>query len=408
MVEGAGSQAATVFVVGVLTVSTLLLKSGLGRMGLPSLIGFLAIGMLLRMTDAACGVFNAVDLEILEFLGKAGLVTLLFRVGLESNLKGLLGQLRKASVVWVVDVSISGTLGYLTSFYLLGLGALASLVVAIAFTATSVGITVAVWQEMKALKSPSGELLLDLAELDDISAVVLMALLFAQLPQLTSGGEPALPALGQVGFQVGLFLLKLVSFGFFCFLFSRWVEKPVSRFFQKLESTPDLMLSIAGIGFMIAALADLMGFSMAIGAFFAGLIFSRDPETVKLESSFVPIYDFLSPFFFVSIGMRMEPTALDAAALPAAVLAAAAICGKLFAVGVPLLLTQGRRPALLIGVSMIPRAEITMAIMQRAHAAGDWAVPGRIYNAMIVVAAVTCLLGPFSVQTLLKRWPRTS
>ncbi|MFZ7110278.1 MAG: cation:proton antiporter [Desulfatiglandales bacterium] len=59
-----------------------------------------------------------------------------------------------------------------------------SLIVTTALTATSVGISFSVWEDEGALQSSNGELLIDIAELDDISAVVLMALLFSILPLL--------------------------------------------------------------------------------------------------------------------------------------------------------------------------------------------------------------------------------
>jgi Kef-type K+ transport system membrane component KefB len=273
---------------------------------------------------------------------------------LESDLRGLLSQLKNASLIWVADVVVSGAVGYFTAFYLLDLQRVASLMVATAFTATSVGISVAVWQEMKAHQSHNGELLIDIAELDDISAIVLMALLFAVLPQLKTDGLSSMDSASLIGMQVLWFMLKLVGFGLFCFLFSVWVEKPVTGYLRKLESTPDPMLTVAGIGFMIAAMADWLGFSMAIGAFFAGLIFSRDSDTVKMESSLMPIYDFFSPFFFICIGLQMNPAALDAALGMGAVLAAAAIGAKLLADGVPVYLMRGGHAALLIGASMIP------------------------------------------------------
>jgi Kef-type K+ transport system membrane component KefB len=58
------------------------------------------------------------------------------------------------------------------------------------------------------------------------------------------------------------------------------------------------MLVITGFGFITAAIASLLGFSYALGAFFAGLVFSRDPQAVKLESSFRSLYFFLLPFSF--------------------------------------------------------------------------------------------------------------
>jgi Kef-type K+ transport system membrane component KefB len=59
---------------------------------------------------------------------------------------------------------------------------------------------------------------------------------------------------------------------------------------------------VAGISFLIAALAGLLGFSVAIGAFFAGLVFSRDPDSVKLDGLFDTFYEIFVPFFFIGIG----------------------------------------------------------------------------------------------------------
>ena len=408
MIDLGSHPAVSVFIVGALAAAAPLIKSCLERIGLPSLIGLLALGLVIRGVDTTYGLLNATDIHILEFLGKAGLVTLLFRVGLESNIRGLQDQLRKASLIWCANVIVAGTLGYATAFYLMQMGMVPSLVVGTAFTATSIGISVAAWQEMDALRSPNGELLVDIAELDDISAILLMALLFAVLPQLKAQGPSAGVPAALVAEQGGLFLFKLVAFTVACFLFSLWAEKPITQFFRRLESAPDPMLTIAALAFMIAALAEWLGFSLAIGAFFAGLIFSRDPEAVKMESSFMPIYEFFSPFFFLSIGLRMDPKALTAALVPGAILTVAAIATKFFANALPVYGMRGRQAALLIGASMVPRAEITMVIMQRARALGDWAVSARVYNAMILVCALTCVCAPFAVRCLLKRWPQES
>ena len=64
---------------------------------------------------------------------------------------------------------------------------------------------------------------------------------------------------------------------------------------------------IAGFGLIIAALAELLGLSVAIGAFFAGLIFSRDPETVKLDTPFGTLYGFFTPFFFLLVLSHPHP-----------------------------------------------------------------------------------------------------
>jgi Kef-type K+ transport system membrane component KefB len=393
-----------ILIIGGIIVLTMVVKSGLDRTSVPALVGYLLLGFLIRLVDVHWDFMSRGCSEILGFLAKLGLVTLLFRVGLESNLRGLLRQLRRASTVWIGDVLISGLVGFLAAFYVVNLPWITSLIVATAFTATSVGISVAVWEEAGALQSINGELLIDVAEMDDISAVVFMAMLFSVLPTLQgSGGADLFPGVPKT---IAVFLLKLIAFGGFCFLFSRFAEKPVTAYFRSLETPPDPMLVVVAIGFMIASLAALLGFSLAIGAFFAGLVFSRDQKAVKMEASFLPIYELFSPFFFIGIGLDMDPGSMGGALGIGAVLVLAAVIGKMVADGIPVWRMAGVTSGILIGTSMIPRAEIAMVIMQRGLNLGDWAVPGRVFGAMVLVSAVTCLLSPLAVHSLLSRWPQ--
>ncbi len=393
-----------ILVTGLAVVANLTIKAGLERTVIPAMAGYLLMGVLLRLGDAQWGFMEPKCKEVFDFLAKIGVITLLFRVGLESDIKGLLAQLPQAGLIWVGDVAISGTAGFFAAYYLLHLKITASLIVATAFTATSVGISVAVWQNMNALKSSAGRLLIDVAEMDDISAVILMAMLFALLPVFKEASEVAavLPAVGRT---LGVFVLKFIAFGVFCICFSLYAEKPVTDYFRKMTRAPEPMLLVTGLGIIVAAAAGLLGFSFAIGAFFAGLVFSRDPDTVHMEANFLPIYGLFSPFFFIGIGLDIEPKAMASALEPAVILLVTAVLGKLIADGLPVLFMTGWTSALLIGASMTPRAEIAMIVMQRGLKLGDWAVKPEIYGAMIILGAATCLTSPFVVQIMLKKWP---
>lgn len=91
-----------------------------------------------------------------------------------------------------------------------------------------------------------------------------------------------------------------------CLVLFRYLEKPMTRLFERLEPSPDPMLMVAGTAFIIAALAGLMGFSalkdtashIAVGTFFAELAFCRDPDAINFDASFGTLYDFFVPFFF--------------------------------------------------------------------------------------------------------------
>ncbi|MEQ9552776.1 MAG: cation:proton antiporter [Coleofasciculus sp. G3-WIS-01] len=123
-----------------------------------------------------------------------------------------------------------------------------------------------------------------------------------QLPEIQdSGTGELLPVIAKTS---GIFFLKAVVFATFCYVFSRYFEAKLTQFFGQIEAPPEAMIEVVGISFMIAAIAGLLGFSVAIGAFFAGLVFSRDPDAVKFDASFESLYALFTPFFFIGIGLK--------------------------------------------------------------------------------------------------------
>jgi Kef-type K+ transport system membrane component KefB len=395
---------AIILLVGGLIVAGIFVKAGLKKIGLPDLVGFLFLGLVLRLIDTRLAFLSSGGFEMLHLLGKIGLIMLLFRIGMESDLGGLMRQLRPAGFVWLVNVILSGITGFAVPFYLLGFGWIPSLLTGAAFTATSVGISVAVWEDCGAISTPSGELLLDVAELDDISAVVIMALIFSLLPRLSAGGDTPV-ILTVVAEKMLVFAVKLIFFGLLCFLFARYVEKHITNVFRNLDPQAELIILVVGIGIVIASFSEILGFSMAIGAFFAGLVFSRDPETVKRDSSFIPIYELLTPFFFISVGLNIAPGTFMNSLVIGTVLAFFATAVKIVSVGLPVWALKDRFSAALIGISMVPRAEIAMVILQAGHGQASAKMPAPLFNGMILVCAITCILTPMVIRGLLKRWP---
>jgi Kef-type K+ transport system membrane component KefB len=392
--------------VGGLIALAILVKSGLKRIGIPSLVGFMALGFFIRLIDSSLGYLTESIQSVFEFLANVGIICLLFKVGLESNLSGLLKQLKRASIIWFGNVIFSGGLGFVASFYIFGLPLIPSLFIAVALTATSVGISVIVWKESNALRSSTGELLVDIAEMDDISGIVFMALLFSVVPALKNSIQTSLlPLIAKTSI---FFLLKLLAFIVFCIIFSRYFEHSITKFFKKIEVAPDPMLMVLAIGFIIASIAGLLGFSVAIGAFFAGLVFSRDPEAVNMDASFLALYDLFTPFFFIGIGFNIDPHININAIGLGAILFLAAILGKVIGTGMPALISTGWTATVLLSVSMVPRAEIAMVIMQRGLKLGEWAVPNQVFAAMVMVSAATCIISPIILRSLLKRWPQQS
>jgi len=390
-----------VMLIGLLLIVDLLLQASLRRTAVPSVVVHLTLGFAAAVAEWRWGLLGSLGREVIDFLGSVGIVFLLFRVGLESHVSKLLENLRSASFIWIADVTVSGSLGFVAARYGLGLELVPSLFVAVAMTVTSVGVGVAVWREEGALDSKRGQLLLDVAELDDVSGIVLMAVLFAVAPLLHDGNSETL--LLSIGRSTAEVLIRLALFALALGLFARFLEAPLTRLVGRLEPAPDRLITVVSVGLIVAAVAGALGFSLAIGAFFGGLAFSRDPEAVKLDAYFDPLYDFFTPFFFIAIGLRIDPGGLGAALPLGLLLFFVATAGKLLGAGGGSLIALRPRDASLLGLSMVPRAEIAMVIVQYGMLLGSWAVSERLFSAMVVVSLLTCLVAPIGIRAQLRR-----
>ncbi len=404
MTDSINDHAVLILLVGLSVIASGLIEASFRHIKVPALVGYLLVGRLLSLFNSHWVIINEPIRDAFSFLADLGVIALLFKVGLESHPSALARKLPQAVPVWLGNVTGSALFGFGASFYILDLQLITSLIVATALTATSVGVSIATWQNCQAMDSSNGQLLLDVAELDDISAIALMALLFALIPILHHSYSEILSVLG---ITIVNFIAKFVLFIGLCYLFSRYLESRFSRFTTGFEPASQSMLTVLGVCFVIAAVADWLGFSLAIGALFAGLIFSHDPKTIKTERSFKDIYAFVIPFFFINIGLNVRPEYIVSGASLGLVLLIAAVVGKFIGAVIPSLITSGVIGASLIGVSLIPRAEIAMMIVHQGRQLGDWAMPEKIYAGMVFVSIMTCIGAPLILFRLLQRWPQT-
>jgi len=403
-VETARETAVLICCVGLVLVAAIFVKTLARKVRLPALAGYILMGIGLRYLDSAYGMPGDEGEAIIHFLAEMGVIILLFHIGLESKLQQLLAYLGRATLIGAAGLIVSALVGFAAAYYVLELSLLVSLVIGVALVATSVGVSAGVWEENGVIGSKQGQFLVDVAEFDNITGVIIMSLLFTVAPQIA--GDGAGPWRSIFSTLAG-FAAKLFVFGLGCLLFARYVEKPVTDYFKKLETGPDETLTVIGFGLLIAAAAALLGFSAAIGAFFAGLIFSRDPGCIKTTTAVTVVYDLFVPFFFVAIGFKMQTEAMGAALWPAAVLVAAAFVGKFVGTLAGALPFCGAGDSMVLAVSMIPRAEVAMIIMQQSLNLETQATPGHIYSAMVIMCIITCLVPPIMLNRLIPKYVRS-
>ncbi|MEE4298912.1 MAG: cation:proton antiporter, partial [Pseudomonadales bacterium] len=225
MLEAVAIDALLVALIGAAVVAATLVESLCTRLAVPPLVGYLLLGVVARPIGDALGILTEPVLQAFRLLADLGIVALLFAVGLKSNPRALAGKLPQAVPIWLGNVSLAGLLTFAAAYWWLELSLAASLVCATAMSATSVAVSLALWQQAGRLESSDGELLVDVAELDDISAMAFMALVFAVIPVLAAGNGVVLEA---VAAELGAFLLRFALFLAFCVLFTRYVERHVT------------------------------------------------------------------------------------------------------------------------------------------------------------------------------------
>jgi Kef-type K+ transport system membrane component KefB len=386
---------------GILLILSPFVKSLMERVGVPALVGYILLGLLVGITDSQWDISSPLFNNTFTVLAELGVVALLFRVGLKSHTQTLLAKLPDATFIWIFDVLTNFLLVFCVAHFLLSAPLESSLVIATAFSSTSVAVTVAAWSTHRRLNSASGQLLVDVAELDSLSSVLILAILLAIIPAI-QGDQIKLMA--PVGLVTILILLKLMLFITGCYLFSHYFERSFTQFNRRWENSKTAMtISVLGAGLVIAALAGYLGFPLAIGALFAGLAFSRDPEAVRTDTRFAYFYEFFTPFFFIYIGMQLEPSLLVDSLGIAAILLLPAVVGKLAGVGIPALRFLKKREAFLLGISMIPRAEIAMVVVYQCHLLGKDVIPDRLFGAMVAVSVITSILAPIALRVMLVR-----
>jgi Kef-type K+ transport system membrane component KefB len=393
------SEYALLISLGALLVLSPLVKGLMQRLGMPTLIGYIGLGFLVSIVHQQTSIITPAFDHTFAALAQLGVVALLFRVGLNSHTAALLQKLPDAVLLWAGNVLVSFGFGLAVCFWLLGWALETSLVVATAFSATSVAVSVAVWDELNLLNTPQGQLVLDVAELDDLSAVMLLAIVLAVIPVLQGDGISILRPLGMTAAAV---MFKLALFVAGCYLFSNYLEPSFTRFNTRWEkSAVALTITVLGTGLAIAGIAEYLGFSLAIGALFAGLAFSRDPEVVHTDAGFAYFYELLTPFFFIYIGMQVDPGSLVASLGLATLLFVPATLGKFLGTAAPACLIMSKRNAAQMGISMVPRAEIAMVVVFQCRQLDGDLVSDEVFTAMVVLAVMTSIFAPLVLRRLL-------
>ncbi len=317
------------------------------RLRMPPIVGEILAGMILG--SYVLGVIDTHN-EVLMTFAEIGVIFLMFYVGLEIRVKDLFAVGRTSVRVGVLGVIIPLLLGF-GCMLSVGFEMVESLFVATAILATSVGISVKVLADMGLIKHKVAYIVLGAAVLDDILALIVLALV---------------RGLARGRFEIIEFALLVVESLIFVGFLTVWGPKLTKRTRKWVERInipegPFVLSVILCLG--LAELADVIGLAAIIGSFMAGIMIDELAGVYDLERKVKYVSEFLLPFFFVMMGAHLDPRAfLDLRILFLTLLiTAVAVVSKLLG-AVLAAWKEEWSVRLQIGICMVPRGEVGIIV----------------------------------------------
>jgi Kef-type K+ transport system membrane component KefB len=347
------------------------------RLRMPAIVGELLAGVLLG--NYVLGIIST-DNHVLMSFAEIGVIFLMFHVGLEIRVKDLFAVGRTAVFVGLLGVIFPLILGFFTVFAM-GYGFVQSLFIGTAILATSVGISVKVLQDMGLIKHRVAYIVLGAAVLDDILALIVLAVV---------------KGLAQKEFHTLEFsLLVMESLAFVGFL-TWWgprVAKRTRKWVEKLNipEGPFVLSVILCLG--LAELADVIGLAAIIGSFMAGVVIDEMAGVYDLENKVKYVNEFLLPFFFVMMGAHLDPKAFLEPRLLLLVLVISGVAALSKMIGAALAAWKDDwKTRIQIGICMIPRGEV--GIIVALIGLSLHTISPEIYTVVLGMSLVTTIMTP--------------
>jgi Na+:H+ antiporter len=346
------------------------------RLFLPAVLGEILAGVVL----GPHATHIIVPSDSITSIAEIGAIFLLFTVGLETSPRDLIRLGGTSLNVALAGIAVPFACGFLY-LKLRGESGGEATFVAAAMVATSVGITARVLQDLEVLKSRASQIIMGAAVFDDILGMVLLAIVVS----IASGT-------GIHWLHLGVVIAEAVGFAWFMIYIGPGVVGRLRPGLQRL-STHDAPLVLAlAICLLLSVAAAKIGMAAIIGAFFAGLIFADYSPEWGIRPRVHGINAFLSPFFFFTMGARLDIHVFTGdVILVASVISILALFSKVVGCGLAVL-REGWRQVLKVGVGMTPRGEVALIVALIGLQMNI--VSQRAYAIVIFMTAVTTLVPP--------------
>ena len=379
------------------------------RFRMPPLVGYLIAGVLVGPHTPGFVADQHLALELAEL----GVILLMFGVGLHFSLKDLLSVRAIAVPGAIVQIAFATALGAALAWQL-GWSAGAGLVFGLALSVASTVVLLRALQERRLIETERGRIAVGWLIVEDLAMVLALVLLPA-LAGVLGGTEQETaraPDILSLHFDFGLWgvlgltLAKVAAFVALMLVVGRRVIPWVLHYVAHTGSRELFRLAVLAIALGVAfGAAQLFGVSLALGAFFAGMVMSESALSHQAASESLPLRDAFSVLFFVSVGMLFDPASLAENPWPILATLFIIVVGKSVAAFV--IVAAFRYPiatALMISASLAQIGEFSFILAELGVGLGLLPQQGR--DLILAGAILSIIINPliFAGVERLKPW----
>jgi CPA2 family monovalent cation:H+ antiporter-2 len=369
------------------------------RLKLPALVGYLLAGVLIGPHTPG---FVA-DVALATQLAEVGVMLLMFGVGLHFSIDDLMAVRKVAVPGAIVQMAAATALGAGLALWW-GWSPAGALVFGIALSVASTVVLLRTLESRGQLDSQNGRIAVGWLIVEDLAMVLVLVL----MPAVITALQPGAQADGGPGLVTTLLktLLAVAAFVAVMLIAGRrvlpWVLWQVSKTGSRELFTLCVIAAAVSIAYGAAA---LFGVSVALGAFFAGLVLRESEFSARAAEETLPFRDAFAVLFFVSVGMLFDPMVLIDRPLQVLAVTAIIVVGKsIAAAALVLALRYPLNTALTVSTSLAQIGEFSFILVALGASLG--VLPPEGQSLVVAGAIVSIALNPllFSINEPLRQW----
>ncbi|WP_428326644.1 cation:proton antiporter [Nitrosopumilus sp.] len=366
----------------------------------PSLGGEILAGIILGPT-----LFGIVQIsDGLELISTIAIFFVMLFIGLEMNLSEIRKTGKYALLISITSLIIPFFIGYQLSV-VFGLELIESLFIGLLLSVTSVPVSAMILRELGILKTKIGTTVISVAIIDDIISLIILAIIL----QLHAADHASFnfEELGISIFQISVYLIGITFLAFIVYRIDNWFPKRFELFFEKAKTHEAKFGIFIVVAITLSLIADLVGLHFILGAFFAGLIFSKkilgNKESDKTYGTMSGMtFGFIAPLFFAIIGIKFSAQSLENYIPFLILLVILGIFGKTFGGFLGTKISKfSNMQGFAISALLNGRGTVGLTITAVAYALGILDIV--LFSVCVLICVITTMVTPVIAKPFLKK-----